>query len=324
MDKMFLDTIINMELRDFFLQLSTMIKSGLTIGQALHIMGPQFAASGSLGNKVREMGQMVELGNKLSDAMMKTGEPFSQLHISFIRFAEESGSMDRILPILASHAEKEVSISWKVVQAFIYPGFVLFVALMMHPIFLFFTQGTGLIQAIVSLVFFAGLILGGQYGFKAFGKGRLDGVLIRLPYFGKLIRTMAWARFSRTLSMSQHAGISLVQGINTSIEVGNSPWLREQLKHLPEFIENGKSLSDGLAIVPNLPPSMRETIMVGEQTGTLAEMLGKVAEYFEEDVSNNVDAILKILPVVVFLMVAVVAAFSIVSMWTQAFGQRFR
>ncbi len=115
--------------------------------------------------------------------------------------------------------------------------------------------------------------------------------------------------------MSQNAGIPLVQGIISSIEVGNSPWLQERLNLPPEFIETGKSLSDGLTMVRNLPLSMRETIMVGGQSGTLAEMLVKVAVYFEEDVSNNVEANLKILPVVVFLMVAVVAAFTIVSMW---------
>lgn len=300
-----------------------MIKSGLTIGQALYIMGPQFAASGSLGKKVQEMGQMVELGDSLSSAMTKAGEPFSKLHISFVRFAEEAGSMDIILPILASHAEKEISLSWEVIQALIYPGIVLFVALMVNPIFLFFTQGAGLFEAFVNLTFFAGLIFGGRYCFQAFGRGKLDGFLIHVPYFGRLVRTLAWSRFSRTLSMSQHAGIPIIQGILTSVEVGNSPWLQEQLNHLPKVIESGRSLSDGLAMVPNLPPSMRETIIVGEQSGTLAEMLEKVALHFEEDVTNNVNAILKILPVAVFLIVAIVAASTIVSMWTKILGTRF-
>ncbi|HNV69435.1 MAG TPA: type II secretion system F family protein [Candidatus Ozemobacteraceae bacterium] len=294
------------DIRNFFLQLETSLGSGIAITRALQLISKNL--SGSLRRKVEAMGQAIEHGSTFSDAMARAGRPFEKMHISFIRFGEQSGNLDKVCGALARHAEKEVAVSRKVINSMLYPGFVLLFAICMGPILEVILAGKPYSDGFPGAAMNAGIfavVVGGFYGLYASGVfSFLDAIVIHLPFLGGILEKLALARFTRALAVGESAGVPLVEALNTAIDVSANGYIQKQLSHLPRHVGGGKGISSGLEHVTCLPGTLKEMIMVGEQSGKLSEMLEKTAVYFEEEANNRIDGLMKVLPALFFLAVA--------------------
>lgn len=310
------------DMRNFFLQMETSLGSGIPIVRAMQLIAENLPAWG-LRSKVSRMAQLIDRGATFSGAMTQIGSPFSQLHISFIRFGEEAGCLDKVCAALAQHSDKEVMLQREIVNAMLYPGFVLGVALVMMPVINAIQSGqtwtAGVPGAVMALVIYAAVIIGGMLLWKTSVGGVLDSIFVHIPFIGGVMRQMALARFTRTLAVGLSAGVPLIQALETSISVSDNPWLQTQMQHLPKHVGSGKGLSAGLADVGCLPSTLREMISVGEQSGRLSEMLEKTATFFEQEASNRISMLMKVLPAILFLLVAIYVGFQIVGYWQTTF-----
>jgi type IV pilus assembly protein PilC len=310
-----------MEMRHFFSQLETTIGSGITLGRALHLIG-QNLKGWTLKRKVGELERIVTDGGTLSDGMKRVGSPFSRMHISFIKFGEETGCMEKVCGALARHADKEVALSRQVTQAMIYPGFVLLLALIGGPVITSIIKNGGLtdeplVPALINVGIFAGVVFGCWLLRGVMAKGVIDAILVNIPFIGGVMRDMALSRFARALSVSQFAGVPLVQGIETAIAVSGNPWLESRLKDLPRMVGSGKGIAASLEHSGVLPGTLKEMIVVGEQSGKLPEMLEKTADYYEEEATNRISMVMKVLPVLIFLPVAIYVGKLVISAYQQ-------
>ena len=166
-----------------------------------------------------------------------------------------------------------------------------------------------------------GIVLAVVYALYAQGAmGWFDSILVHIPFVGGIMRKLALARFTRTLAVGEAAGVPLVEALATAIDVSANVWLQKQLAHLPRHVGSGKGISSGLEQVTCLPGTLKEMIAVGEQSGKLSEMLEKTASYFEEDAGNSIDAVMKVLPAILFLLVALYVGMMLIPIATSIFG----
>ncbi|MEW6713252.1 MAG: type II secretion system F family protein, partial [Candidatus Riflebacteria bacterium] len=273
-------------LRDFFLQLSTSLSAGVALARTLHLLGENVDGF-RFRAKVEAMAREVEKGKTLSSAMEKAGKPFTGMQISFIKFGEQTGTLPEVCANLAEYADKEMNLESEVLTAMAYPLFLLFLALMVMPIIEMALSQAGSSSLVWGFMRSAGIytfILAALFGvYQALATPFAASILIQLPFFGMIFRKMALCRFTRSLGVGLQAGVTMNQCLETSISVTANPWLEKELSGLHSVINRGGSLAEGLKSVSALPSTMKEMIVVGEQSGKLPEMLKKTSDYFEED-----------------------------------------
>lgn len=296
------------DLRNLFLQLETTLGSGIPIVRALNLIGGNLPWG--LSGKVLGMAKSIERGSTFSEAMARAGRPFGQMHITFIRFGEETGCLDKVCGSLAVHAEKEKNLQQNIIQSMLYPGFVLMIALLMGPIIQAIMKSggdwsAGLVPALANLGIFAGGAFTVWLVVTKLAAGVFDSLLVYLPIVGMISRNFALSRFTRALSVGLTAGVPLMQTMSTAISVSGNAWLQDQLKDLPGIVGKGKGIAGGLSSCAAIPGTLREMIAVGEESGRLPEMLEKTAIYFEDEASNRLIIIMKLLPPVLLVAVAI-------------------
>ncbi|MFZ2959068.1 MAG: type II secretion system F family protein [Candidatus Ozemobacteraceae bacterium] len=312
------------DLQNLFLQLETTIGSGIPIVRALRLIGGNL--SGRMKRQVEGMADAIDRGGKFSGAVKAAGRPFSPMHVAFIKFGEEAGCLDKVCGALAIHAEKEMSLERGIIGGLMYPVFVLFVALIIGPVFnqIAVQQQawqTAIVPALINVGVFLVVIFGGYYGFKSMAAGALDTILVNIPIIGPILKNIALARFTRALAVSQNAGVPIVQALKTAIEVSDNCWLMNKLKELPSLVEKGEKIGTGLDGCGAIPGTLREMILVGEESGRLPEMLDKTATFYEEEANNKVSVLMKIMPVFIFLIVAVYVGYMIVGNYLTVFSR---
>ncbi|MBF0543402.1 MAG: type II secretion system F family protein [Candidatus Riflebacteria bacterium] len=295
------------EIRSFFIQMETTIGAGIDLKKALSLVG-QNLKDNYLKRKVKEMERHIDNGSTFSEAMRKVGDPFNEMHISFISFGEESGSLDKVFSSLAKHSERELGIKREVINSLLYPLFVLMVAMVIGPIVRSVSTGfeiTQIIWQVVSNLLLFVCCSGFIYLFASLFSGeQAGGLLIKIPVIGVVFHNFALARFTRALAISQTAGVPIIQGITTAINVSGNAWLKNQLKDLPRHIEEGSGIATGLESCQGIPNTLKEMILVGEQSGRLDEMLEKTASYYEEEAEQRLRMVMNLLPAIAFLAVA--------------------
>jgi type IV pilus assembly protein PilC len=304
-------------LRDFFLQLETSLSAGVSLPRTLHLLSENISGWG-MKAKVKKMAEDIDRGKSLADAMQSAGSPFTQMQISFIRFGEQTGTIPAVCGSLAEHSDNELSLEREIFSALVYPLFLLFIVMVMAPILnAIVSQNSvwsatgGIIGAIALYV----VILALLYGFyRLLGSGFASGFLIRIPFFGMIMRKLSLCRFTRSLGVGLEAGVPLGQCLETSIRVSANPWLEKELAGLKTAVRNGRPFGEGLRGIDALPSTMKEMIAVGEQSGKLPEMLKKTAQYFEDDARQRIKVLTKLLPILFFLPIALIVAYVVITM----------
>jgi type IV pilus assembly protein PilC len=304
----------------FTRQFSVMIDAGLPLVQCLDILGNQeehkYFAQVILATR-----SDVESGMSLADAMKRHPKVFDALFCNMIAAGEAGGILDTILKRLATYIEKAVKLKAQVQSAMIYPIAVIVIAAVVIgvilwkviPTFAALFAGLGaelplptrvVIMLSNNLVrFFPFLIVvgvAGAWGFKSYyatEKGRrvIDGALLKAPIFGMIFRKIAVARFCRTLSTLMASGVPILDGLDITAKTSGNAIIEDAIQTTRKSIERGETIAAPLKETNVFPGMVCQMISVGEATGALDTMLGKIADFYEEEVDVAVEGLLTLM-----------------------------
>ena len=300
----------------FTRQFSTMIDAGLPLVQGLEILAAQ-QVNKSLKRILTDIKETVEGGSTLADALKKHPRVFDDLFVSLVAAGEVAGILDTILQRLAIYMEKIEALKRKVKGAMLYPIIVLVVAVavifvllvFVIPIFekMFaefgkelpaFTQmvigvSRWLRKGIIPIVFVLGVLSFLFVKFYKTPKGKLliDGLILRSPIFGDLVRKVTIARFTRTLGTMISSGVPILDGLDITAAAAGNKVVQNAIEATRKSISEGKNFADPLSATGVFPPMVVQMISVGEATGALDAMLGKIADFYDEEVDAAVDAL---------------------------------
>jgi len=333
------------DIATFARQLSTMMNAGLPIVQALDIIG-QSAEKKTMQDLVNEVKNDVESGTNLADALDRHRKHFDELFVNLVRAGEQSGALEVVLDRIATYKEKTESIKGKVKKALFYPTAVVVVAFIVTAILLIFVipqfqslfQGFGAdLPAFTQFVIDIseglrehGLVIFG--GFAAliavfiFFKRRsdkfnhfLDRMILKVPIFGPLTEKSAIARFSRTLSTMFSAGVPLVEALPPTAGATGNAVFRDAVMGMRDLVSAGSPLRIGMQQTNLFPVMVVQMVAIGEETGALDTMLGKVAEMYEEEVDNMVDAMSSLLEPMIMAFLGIVVGGLVIAMYLPIF-----
>ena len=328
------------ELVVFSRQLATMVDAGIPLVGALDALQEQMESKG-FKTIVKRVRDNVEGGQSLSEALGKQPNVFSPFFINMVKAGESSGNLDEILDRVAIYMEKTIALIRKVKSSLIYPAVVVFMAIAITtflivkvvPTFesIFATIGVTLplptlilikISHIVrSYLLFVIIALG--LGIFAVSqaikteKGRLafDTFLLNIPVIGKLLRKVAIARFARTLSTLQKSGVSILTALEIVGKTSGNKVIEAAVVHTKMSIKEGESIAQPLTASKVFPPMVTRMISVGEQTGKLEEMLGKVADFYESEVDAAVSGLTSLIEPLIIAFLGIVVGGIVVSMF---------
>jgi len=304
----------------FTRQFSVMLDAGLPLVQCLEILGEQ-EEDKKFAEIIETVRTDVESGSNLADAMKKHPLAFDNLYTSMIAAGEAGGILDIILQRLATYIEKAVRLQAQVKSALIYPITVLIIAAgvvyiilwKVIPVFsqLFAGLGadlpylTGVIVAASNFVGRFGLfvILGIFLIYRAIlryhktesGRRLIDGLILKTPIIGMLVRKIAVARFCRTLATLTASGVPILEGLEITARTSGNAIVEDAIMAVRKAVEEGKTISGPLGETKVFPPMVVQMINVGEQTGALDQMLTKIADFYEEEVDTAVAGLMKLI-----------------------------
>jgi type IV pilus assembly protein PilC len=328
----------------FTRQFSVMIDAGLPLVQCLEILGSQ-EEDKNFAETIIATRSDVEGGASLADAMKKHPKTFDPLFSNMIAAGEAGGILDTILKRLATYIEKAVKLKSQVKSAMIYPIAVIVIAVLVVgvilwkviPTFAALFSGLGaelplptriVIALSDFLVAFMPFIIVGigalGYGFKAYydtaaGKHQIDGITLKLPVLGLIMRKISVARFCRTLSTLLSSGVPILDGLDITARTSGNMVIEEAILLTRKSIERGETISAPLKETGVFPPMVTQMIAVGETTGALDTMLSKIADFYEDEVDTAVAGLLTLLEPIMIAFLGGVVGGIVIAMYLPIF-----
>jgi type IV pilus assembly protein PilC len=328
----------------FTRQFSVMIDAGLPLVQCLEILGTQeedknFAAA------ILATRMDVESGASLADAMKRHPKTFDSLFTNMIAAGEAGGILDTILKRLATYIEKAVKLKSQVQSAMIYPIAVIAIATLVVgvilwkviPTFANLFAGLGaelplptriVIALSNGLVRFMPFVLigiaGTVFAFRSYygtpnGRRVIDALILKLPVLGPLMRKIAVARFCRTLSTLLASGVSILEALDITARTAGNAIVEEAIQTTRKSIERGETIAQPLRETKVFPSMVVQMIGVGEATGALDTMLGKIADFYEEEVDIAVAGLLTLLEPIMIAFLGGVVGGIVIAMYMPIF-----
>ena len=336
-------SVSSKDLAVFVRQFSVMIDAGLPLVQCLEILGTQ-QESKSFAKILQQTRMDVEGGSTLADAMRKHPKAFDDLFVNMIAAGEAGGILDTILKRLATYIEKAVKLKAQVKGAMVYPvavisiaGIVVAVILWkVIPTFAAMFEGLGAqlplptrIVIAMSNWFARGLLPGvvlvvaGVFAFRRYyatygGRRVVDRTVLKLPILGLIMQKIAVARFCRTLATLISSGVPILEASRLRCTAGNAI-IEDAIMAVRKAVEGGLTLAQPLKESRVFPPMVVQMIGVGEQTGALDAMLGKIADFYEEEVDQAVANLLTLMEPVMILFLGVTVGGIVISMYLPLF-----
>ena len=332
-------------LQVFSRQFATMIEAGLSVVAALLILEEQ-TDDKYLAVVIRELRADVEGGLLLSQAMNRHPKVFVRLFVSMVEAGEAAGILDQVLDRMAFQIERETKLKRRVKGAMMYPTMVLiFATLVLMGMLLFlvpfftkvFTSLGGKLPTLTQWVVDASdfvktdwwLLLavgiGGTIGFKrwrktAHGRRNWDRFKLKLPMkVGEVVLKITMARFSRTFSTLVAAGVDIIKAIEITSQTSGNWVVEAALIEAKTKVHEGVPISEPLVNNPVFPPMVSQMIKVGEETGELDKMLGKIADFYEEEVDASIETLTSIIEPVMMIGVGLMVGVIIIAMYLPMF-----
>jgi type IV pilus assembly protein PilC len=329
----------------FTRQLSTMITSGLPLVQSLDILGNQMEDVNFRGI-VREIKAKIEGGSRFADALRDFPQCFDELYVNLVVAGEEGGLLDNVLQRLAVYMEKSEKLKRKVKSAMIYPiaiivvaiGVTLVLLLFVIPVFekMFKEMGAELplmtqmvinlshliaswYGVIAALIVAAVVVLILQYYKTEGGQRKIDALILKLPLFGVLTLKASVARITRTLSTLLTSGVAILESLVICAKVAGNKVIEDALMVARSRISEGKTMSEPLEQAGIFPPMVVQMVQVGESTGALDSMLGKIADFYDEDVDNLVTNMTALMEPMIMMFLGVVLGGLVIAMYLPIF-----
>jgi type IV pilus assembly protein PilC len=328
----------------FTRQFSTMINAGLPLVQCLDILSSQ-QPNPSFKKVTSQIKSDVEGGSTFADALSKHPKIFDSLYVNLVAAGEVGGVLDTVLNRLAVYMEKNESLKNKVKGAMTYPIIVLCVAFGVVAILMIFVIPTfsdmfkqfgsalpGPTQFVVNLSSFfrnfwwamIGFIVAFIVGFKWIRtqeKGRFytDKMMLRLPVFGTLIRKVAVAKFTRTLGTMISSGVPIMDGLEITSKTAGNMIIENAIRTVRTAISEGRTMSEPLEQTGLFPGMVVQMIAVGEATGAMDQMLGKIADFYDDEVDTAVEALTSALEPMLMVFLGGIIGFVVVAMYLPIF-----
>jgi type IV pilus assembly protein PilC len=328
----------------FTRQFSVMIDAGLPLVQCLDILGSQ-EDDKNFAFVILATRTDVESGASLADAMRKHPKTFDPLFTNMIAAGEAGGILDTILKRLATYIEKAVKLAGQVKSAMIYPIAVLVIAgavvgvilWKVIPTFAALFSGLGAdlplpTRIVIALSddlvrFFPFIFIGGgaaAYGFKTYyatdnGRRVIDQITLTLPVLGNIMKKIAVARFCRTLSTLIGSGVPILDGLEITAKTSGNAVVEDAIMVTRKSIERGETISAPLKDTRVFPSMVTQMIGVGEATGALDTMLGKIADFYEEEVDTAVAGLLTLLEPIMIAVLGIVVGGIVIAMYLPIF-----
>jgi type IV pilus assembly protein PilC len=332
------------DLAIFVRQFSVMIDAGLPLVQCLEILGSQ-QDNKNFAKILQQTRMDVEGGASLADAMRKHPKAFDDLFTNMIAAGEAGGILDTILKRLATYIEKAVKLKAQVKGAMMYPvavitiaGIVIAVILWkVIPTFAAMFAGLGaelplptriviamsqwFARLLPFMIVFAvlGTFLFRRYYATHGGRRMVDGMVLKLPILGEIMRKIAVARFCRTLSTLMSSGVPILDGLEITARTAGNAIIEDAIMSVRKGVESGLTVAQPLRESKVFPSMVVQMIGVGEQTGALDAMLGKIADFYEEEVDQAVANMLTLMEPVMILFLGVTVGGIVISMYLPLF-----
>jgi type IV pilus assembly protein PilC len=325
-----------------------MIDAGLPLVQCIDILAQQ-QQNPFFKDVLNQVRQHVEEGSTLHSALEKHPKVFDSLYTSMVEAGETGGVLDLILQRLATLIEKVVKLKRSIVSASIYPAAVILVAIAAVAIIMVvvipqFEQiflgllgpgealplPTRIIMAIsnflagwggiATLVFLIGAAVGTSYYYKTpKGRHHIDALLLKLPIFGSILRKIAVARFSRILSTLLSSGVPILQSLEITAKTAGNVIVEDAIMKVRAGVERGENFVDPLKATEVFPHMVGQMVGVGEQTGALDAMLGKIADFYEDEVDSAIADLLALIEPALIAFLGVTIGSIVISMYLPLF-----
>ena len=328
----------------FTRQFSVMIDAGLPLVQCLEILANQQEHK-NFQRILLQVRQDVEAGSTLADAMRRHPKAFDNLYVNMIAAGEAGGILDTILQRLSVYIEKAVKLRSQVRSALIYPIAVIVIAaivvavilLKVIPTFaaLFTSLGAELplpTRMVISasnflaryFIFFVIAIAAGVFAFRRYyathnGRRVIDGIVLKLPILGMIMKKIAVARFCRTLATLTSSGVPILESLDITARTAGNAIVEDAIMQTKTSVEGGKTIVEPLRESGVFPNMVVQMIGVGEQTGALDAMLNKIGDFYEDEVDAAVAGLVKLLEPLMIFVLGIIIGGIVIAMYLPMF-----
>lgn len=339
------DSVSLKDLQVFTRQFAVLVGAGVPIVQSLEAMS-RGARSVGMTNVLVGVCQDVERGRRLAESLAARPAVFDRLYVNLVRAGEEGGVLEVVLNRLAQYIETTVKLRGKVKGALFYPIAIVAVAIIVIAFIMvfvvpkmsaMFTQSGQQLPALTLMVigcsnFFQhywyiiiATMIAIPVSLKMYydtdnGRKILDAIFIEIPVFGDLIKKSAIARFSRTLSTLLSSGVRIIDALEISSATTGNWMIEKALLETKDAVSRGKTLAEPLAKISYFPNMVTQMISIGEQTGNIDQMLSKVADFYEDEVTNATDAMTSLLEPILMVVLGAIIAVIVIAMYLPIFN----
>lgn len=334
----------NKDIVVFTRQFATMIDAGLPIVQGLDVLSKQHS-NAAVRNTLKDVREYVQTGGTLSDALARHSKTFDQLYVNMVGAGEAGGILDIILERLADYLEKMHKLKREVKTAMIYPAVVVMAAVIVTSVLLvfviptfadlfadfgtalpaptrfviqlsdFFVQWGDALFGAASLLFY----LTRRFLKTERGKEVMHPIFIRIPVFGDILRKVAVSRFTRTLGTMLSSGVPILDALHICGKTSGNKVVEHEVNQVRISISEGKSIAEPLQNSKIFPGMVVQMISVGESTGALDAMLGKVADFYEDEVNNAVSGMKQLIEPLMILILGTLVGGLVIAMYLPIF-----
>jgi len=328
----------------FFRQLSTMVEAGVQLVESLSVLMEQ-SENAEFKRVILEVKEQVEAGDNFSKALSQHLNIFPQIAVSMIKAAEIGGNMGSILDQLATYVEDKDKVDKKIKSAMSYPKFIMIffgvvvsaVIFALVPKFQeifdsFGAQLPGPTLAIIAVSDFVKnnliieivVILGAVFGFKSLKKnpkGRyfLDGLKFKIPIIGQMVKKSTIARFSKTLGTLTKNSVTLVDALGIAGETVNNVVIVDITEKVKKSISGGLSMAKAMQEHALFPAMMVKMVAVGEDSGALELMLGKISEFYERQFNSSIDTLTSLIEPILMIGLGILACVVVLALYLPIF-----
>ncbi len=334
------------EVTIFTRQLATMIKAGVPLVKAFDIVA-EGLENESLKEIVNDIKNEISSGTPFSAALRKHPKHFDDLFCNLVKAGEQSGALEEMFDSIAIYKEKTEKIKAKIKKALSYPTIVLVVSFAITILLLLkvvpqfqnmfdnfggklpaFTQMVvdlshfvqnywAMIMAVIFMVGYGFLYL--KRNSKIFNQ-KLDLFLLKIPVFGKIIKNAAISRYTRTLATTFKSGVSLVEGLEYAAGASGNYKYYEGIMRIKEDVTTGQQLNFAMQNSALFPPMVSQMTAIGEESGSLEDMLFKSANLFEDEVDNSIDGLTSLMEPLIMVVLGVIIGGLLIAMYLPIFS----
>jgi len=329
----------------FSRQMSALVNAGLPLLRTLTVLAEQ-AEDKQLQTVLIAVQSDVEGGSSLSASLARHPQVFPPLMVSIIRVGESGGFLGKALNSVAENYQKQADLQAKIRSATTYPIAVLVIAMLgvlamvtfIVPVFKKMFEGLGSelplptqilvtisenmlwILPLLAVIVIGAWVWWARNRYTDAYRKVVDPIKLKMPIFGPLVTKMAVARFSRNLSMMLDAGVPIIQALAIVGQASNNWKIEQTVRDIQDSIRGGRSFASPLAKAEVFPPMVAQMVAVGEESGTLAEMLGSIADFYEDEVETATEQLSSLIEPVLIVGLGVVIGSMVIALYMPIFS----